>query len=269
MLDTTTAAEYLERIGAVRPEKPDVEGLRHIQERHLFSVPFENIDFHTGDPIHLDEKILEKIVDRRRGGACYELNLALSWLLEHLGYGVEIAACRTYNDTTVGPPLGHMALRVTAEDRPWLVDVGFGHPSRHPLALDTEEPQTDPHGTYRLVPSAAGSGTDLLLNGRLQYRIDTVEVRAEHFAPMLWWYRMCPESPVHQYVFTVLSTPRGRVVLKEDRLTVTEDGVRTSERLRDDAAVLAAYREHFGFDLPHPPSRSRRYAGPPVEMYLD
>lgn len=72
-----TVDEYLDRIGATR-ESP----LRELQIRHLRSVPFESRDIHDGIPIVLEEaRLLDKIVTRRRGGICYELNACFAWLL--------------------------------------------------------------------------------------------------------------------------------------------------------------------------------------------
>ena len=46
-------------------------------------MPFENLSIHLAAPISLDEPdLIDKIVRRRRGGFCYELNGALALLLE-------------------------------------------------------------------------------------------------------------------------------------------------------------------------------------------
>jgi N-hydroxyarylamine O-acetyltransferase len=37
---------YLARIGAVRPDRPDVEAFRVLQRAHLTTVPFESGQFH-------------------------------------------------------------------------------------------------------------------------------------------------------------------------------------------------------------------------------
>ena len=66
---------YLERIDADPNPEPTLATLRTLHEQHLISVPFENLDIHFGVPIVLDQdKILAKVVTRRRGGFCYELN---------------------------------------------------------------------------------------------------------------------------------------------------------------------------------------------------
>ncbi|MFB6807378.1 arylamine N-acetyltransferase [Streptomyces sp. NPDC056387] len=248
MLDDAGVAEYLDRIGAKRPERPDLAGLRHLQERHVLSVPFENIDYHLDREIHLGEQAVDKIVRRRRGGGCYEVNSALAVLLEALGHQVEILPGRVYRPDGLGPAMCHLALRVTLEGQPWLVDAGFGRNSRHPLRFTTADVQRDPHGEYR-VEAAAEGGFDVSLNGVPLYRIDDRACRLEDFGPTLWWWRSSPDSPFLQELFCSLALADGRVTLKGGRLVRIEGGERTIEKPSSDQDLLDAYRTHFGMVL--------------------
>ncbi|MFI2431536.1 arylamine N-acetyltransferase [Streptomyces sp. NPDC018693] len=250
VLTDAQVAAYLDRIGADRPEKPDLEALRRIQERHCLTVPFENLDYHLDTDIHMDERAVDKIVYRRRGGGCYEVNPALGLLLRSLGYEVEILPGQVYRPEGPGPFLGHLALRVRLEGFDWLVDAGFGRNSRHPLRFDVTEPQSDPHGTYEVRPDDEFGGHEVLLNGRPLYRLGDRTVRIADFAPTLWWWRTAPESPFLQDLFCSLPTEDGgRITLKGNQLTVAGADGRTTVELADDEAVLAAYREHFGITL--------------------
>src|SRR5437667_9501302 len=68
-------AAYLRRIGYTGPIVPTLETLREIHRAHLLAVPFENLDIPLGRQIACDEDIFVcKIVERRRGGFCYEMN---------------------------------------------------------------------------------------------------------------------------------------------------------------------------------------------------
>jgi len=129
-------AGYLGRIGARRPTEPSLAGLRVLQERHLATVPFENLSIHLGEWIRLDEDALvDKVVRRGRGGFCYELNGAFAALLTALGYRVSLVSAQVYSpDGELSAPFDHMALLVDLAE-PWLVDVGFGRFSRWPLRL--------------------------------------------------------------------------------------------------------------------------------------
>src|SRR5690349_2377671 len=116
---------YLSRIGM--PEElapPSAELLRELHIRHLESVPFENLSIHLDEPIRLDEDaLLDKIVRRRRGGFCYELNGVFAALLEALGFRVTRHAARVFSgDGQLGIPFDHLALIVDLDEE-WLVDV--------------------------------------------------------------------------------------------------------------------------------------------------
>src|SRR5215468_1867636 len=119
---------YLTRIGVPQPAAADAAALRWLHRAHLLAVPFENLSIHLGEPISLDPgDLLAKVVGRRRGGFCYELNGAFALLLEALGFGVRRVAARVYGGGKLGPPFDHLCLAVRPADdgAPWLADVGF------------------------------------------------------------------------------------------------------------------------------------------------
>ena len=66
---------YLERIGYRGSLDVSLETLRGLHLAHLYTVPFENLDILRHRPIALGGvELFDKIVARRRGGFCYELN---------------------------------------------------------------------------------------------------------------------------------------------------------------------------------------------------
>src|ERR1700690_1319067 len=82
-------AAYLQRIDYRGPLDASIETLGGLHLAHLCAVPFENLDIHLGRPIALDDAgLFEKIVTRRRGGFCYELNGLFAALLRELGFSV-------------------------------------------------------------------------------------------------------------------------------------------------------------------------------------
>src|SRR5437660_12879903 len=106
---------YLQRIDYTGPLVPSAKTLRLLQVAHLRTIPFENLSIHSGEPIVLDDDALfEKIVRRRRGGFCYELNGLFAALLRALGFDVKMLSARVANDERIfGPDFDHMALLVT------------------------------------------------------------------------------------------------------------------------------------------------------------
>jgi N-hydroxyarylamine O-acetyltransferase len=127
---------YLDRIGYASAVEPTHVVLAALQRAHMLTVPFENLDIALGRRLVLDRRDnYAKIVERRRGGWCFELNGLFGWLLEQLGYGVTLLGSRVDGERGPGLELAHLLLRVDL-DRPYLVDVGFGEGSLEPVPLE-------------------------------------------------------------------------------------------------------------------------------------
>ena len=253
LMDRQQVDAYLARIGVGRPARTGAAALRELQLAHLRTVPFENLGIHLAETIELDEvALVEKIVGRRRGGFCYELNGLFAALLEALGFTVTLMAARALGPDGPGPPFDHLALRVDAPE-PWLVDVGFGRHSHHPLRLDVPGDQHDPEGTFRVTELPDGD-VDITLDGGGQYRVEPRPRVLADFEPTCWRHRTSPRSHfTHGPVCTRL-TGRGRITLSGATLIETAGGVRDERTLATDAEILAAYRDHFGIVLDRVPA---------------
>ena len=104
---------YLGRIRYDGPTALTPETLRRIHRAHMVAVPFENLDIHLGIPIGLSvPAFYEKIVDRRRGGFCYELNGLFAWLLTELGWSVTILSARVASPGRLSPEFDHLLLLI-------------------------------------------------------------------------------------------------------------------------------------------------------------
>ncbi|MFJ7591195.1 arylamine N-acetyltransferase [Streptomyces sp. NPDC097617] len=248
---------YLRRIGAGWPGSASAAALRDLHLRHLRTVPFESLSIHLGEEIVLEaDALLDKLLTGGRGGFCYELNGAFALLLGALGYRVELLQARVYAaGGGQGVPYDHLALRVESEDgRPWLVDVGFGDHSHFPLALDERGEQPDPGGVFRIAVADGPEGDlDVLQDGAAQYRLETRPRILPDFVTGAWWHSTSPVSGFTRKPVCSMLTEGGRTTLSDRVLTVTTAGKRTERPLADDAEVLAAYRDHFGIDLPRVP----------------
>ncbi|MER7133992.1 arylamine N-acetyltransferase family protein [Streptosporangium saharense] len=252
-MESIETDEYLTRIGAARPHHPDAEVLADLHLRHLRTVPFENLSIHLAEPIVLDEAaLIDKIVTRRRGGFCYELNGAFAVLLRSLGYRVTMLAARSLDGGSVGPPFDHMALRVDAPD-PWLVDVGFGRFVHRPLRLDPDIDQADPEGVFRLVETEEGD-IDVLKDGVPQYRLEQRPRLLADYEATCWWQQTSPTSHFTRSLVCSRLTEDGRLTLSGRQLVHTVGQERRETTLTTDAEVLAAYRDHFGIELDTVPS---------------
>jgi N-hydroxyarylamine O-acetyltransferase len=257
---------YLDRIDTGRPAKADTAALHALHRAHLLAVPFENLSIHLREPISLaDGELIDKIVTRRRGGFCYELNGAFALLLAALGFDVRLLSARVFGDDWLGPPFDHLALLVhTADgDGRWLADVGFGSHSEFPLRFGERGQQDDPAGSFRLAEAGAdadfGTGPqagdiDVIRDGQPQYRLERRERTLADFGPTCWWQQTSPESHFTRTTICSRLTAGGRISISGRTLIRTADGKRTEEELPADTAVLAAYRDHFGIILDQVPA---------------
>ena len=268
-MNSSELAAYLGRIDAPHPGGADpadsagpadgagsVGALRALHRAHLMTVPFENLSIHLGEPISLAAgDLIDKIVTRRRGGFCYELNGAFALLLGALGFEVRLLAARVFGGGRLGPPFDHLALLVHTSDGdgPWLADVGFGS-----------------HSVTRCASTSGSAGRSRrqLPAGRRRRRgyrrdqgrsaaIPDRAARRGHWptsAPTCWWQQTSPDSHFTRSTVCSRVTDDGRVSISGRTLIRTADGNRTEEELPTDAAVLAAYRDHFGIILGQVPA---------------
>jgi N-hydroxyarylamine O-acetyltransferase len=253
-MDDSTGQAYLERLGSTGPAGPDATTLAALHRAHQEQVPFENLSIHLGEMIGLDEPaLLDKLVTRRRGGFCYELNGGFALLLEWLGFMVTRVGAAVYGGEQLGPPFDHLALLVQPPDgdEGWLADVGFGAHSTYPLRLELDVEQSDPGGVF--VLRAAGDDVEVQQDGKPQYRLERRPRSLSDFGPTCWWQQTSPES--HFTRSTICSRLRqdGRVSISGRTLIRTRNGARDEQDLADDSALLAAYRDELGVLLDRVP----------------
>jgi N-hydroxyarylamine O-acetyltransferase len=243
-------AAYLERINYHGPLEPTAETLRGLHVAHLLAVPFENLSIHAGEPIVLDDEALfDKVIARRRGGFCYELNGLFARLLRELGFEVEMLSAGVGGGAGgFGPEFDHMTLLVNLEER-WLADVGFGDSFVEPLRLDERGEQRQGAGTFRIE----GEGDRLILSKRdeggdwvAQYRFTLMPHAYADYAEMCRYHQTSPESHFTQGRICTRLLPEGRTTLSRLRLITTNADGRHERELSGEQEYAETLREHFG-----------------------
>ena len=244
---------YLDRINYAGSLDPTAETLRALHVAHLLSVPFENLDIPLGRTIMLgDTALYDKIVERQRGGFCYELNGLFAWLLRELGFNVEMLSAGVMGSSgQFGAEFDHMTLLVSLDQR-WLADVGFGDSFIEPILLDVHRAQTQGGRAYLLDQS--GSHLILLQQARdggweQQYRFTLQPHQMADYYERCVYQQTSPQSSFTQRRICTRATPEGRVTLSDMRLIITSNGVKTERTLANEDAYTAALREYFGVDL--------------------
>jgi len=248
---------YLNRIG-VPLRQPSLHYLAALQRGHMQRVPFENLSVMRGEPIVLDEGLLyAKIVERGRGGFCYELNGTFGWLLRGLGFDVVRIAAGVYNQRQgeFGPTFDHMALLVTLNGERYLVDVGFGDSARGPIRLPDGQ-TADVSGRYRLVSVDGGQAFVLqkeieeIGDWRPQYRFTDQPRALDDYAAQCADTATSPDSHFTQGAICTIATPDGRISLSDNSLTITRHGRKEQRPIEDRAAFEACLRRYFGPPFP-------------------
>jgi N-hydroxyarylamine O-acetyltransferase len=248
---------YLARIGAVWPASPDLQALRALQLAHLQTVPFENLDIHAGVPIILnDAALFAKIVGRRRGGICYELNGAFAWLLRALGFDVTIVAANVHDGAgTWTPDCDHMALVVGIDDDRYLVDVGFGDSCRVPLALAQRGKRHDgmldyamaaENGWYTLSKAQA---TDAALPLQRSFRFNLTPRSFEEFVPRCHFHQTSQESHFRRKTICSRASAEGRITFTGTEIVISKGVAREVIALTNAEATDSALSGYFGIVL--------------------
>jgi N-hydroxyarylamine O-acetyltransferase len=133
-------ADYFERIGFVGVARPDLDTLQRLHRGHLENIPYENLDVLLQRRLDFDmQRIFDKLVTRRRGGWCYEMNGLFAWALEQIGFRVTRMAGAVIRDRIGDALAGNHLVLLVHLDHDYLVDVGFGDGLYEPVALGDGE----------------------------------------------------------------------------------------------------------------------------------
>jgi N-hydroxyarylamine O-acetyltransferase len=246
---------YLERINYSGSLAPTAETLRALQVAHLLAVPFENLSIHIGEPIVLDDAALfAKIVEKKRGGFCYECNGLFASLLRALGFDVQMLSAEVANAEGVfGPAFDHMTLLVSLEER-WLVDVGFGDSFREPLRLDERGDQLQGNLAYRIA--APDPVLTLMQRNegeewKAQYRFTLQPFEYADYDEMCRYHQTSSESHFTRGRICSRATSDGRITLSDMRLITSKNGAKEERTLTNQDEYAAVLQECFGIVVNH------------------
>lgn len=227
---------YLSRIGINENElNASLESLKLLQKLHLLTIPFENLDIHWKNPIVLDtEKFFGKIIDRKRGGFCYELNGLFNELLKILGFQTKLISARVFNGAGFGAEYDHLAILVKIGDEEYLTDVGFGDFSTEPLkfVLDTE--QSDANGTFSIRKHDESYFEVVKKHGEIwqsEYIFKDLARDLSEFAEMCNFHQTSPQSHFTRGKLCSLMTENGRKTLTDKKFIKTENGAKTEKQI--------------------------------------
>lgn len=218
---------YLNRLNA-SDQEPSLVNLAALQQRHLQRIPFENLDVMQRIPIYLNLKhMYEKVVARKRGGYCYELNGLFHSLLTALGYDAHLISATVLRPNNEWAKADTHAAILVHLDQPYLVDVGFGAATpRVPVPLNGTA-DTPVGETYKIEPH-----TDHLFDlirqvedrSRTLYRFSIHKKELIDFHEGCVFNQVSKESTFTHTDIVAIATENGRVTLQDHTLTKVEHG---------------------------------------------
>ena len=250
-----SADRYFERIGWRGALTPTLDTLTSLMRAHVERIPFENLDVLLGHGSRIDlESVSAKLVERRRGGYCFEHSTLFRAALEHIGFQPVAHAARVVMVTPrQSAPRTHMFLTVVLDGNTYVLDPGFGgHGPLVPLPLvenlETRE-GPDVHrfrrrdGEWLLETEIAGTMAPLWMS-TLEPESPIDFVLGNHFTST--W----PDSRFVQCLMLRAITADGRRVSVMNRdVTVAQNGALEKSQLPDRAALRTLLAREFGIDL--------------------
>jgi len=244
---------YLARIALSRRPAPDLAGLRALHRAHLLAIAYENLDVQLGREVGTARPpIYDKIVTRRRGGWCYEMNGMLGWALDALGFRVTRATGSVMREAMGDAQNGnHLVLRVDLDEGVYLADVGFGDGPIEPIKVAVGA-GGEPGFEYSV---ARADGDWWRLNNHPRGAAKSFDF---HLAPAdetllaekCRFLQSAPVSPFVQNLVAQRYTPRGLSILR-GRVLRRLAADATSEVLIASAdELVAVLKSEFDLDVP-------------------
>lgn len=243
---------YLARIGFAGQVRADAATLKAVHRAHVETVPYENLDVQFGTPVTRNpQAAFDKIVTRRRGGWCYEMNGLLGWALGEIGFKVERLAGAVGRDERGDGAVGNHLVLIVQLDEPWLADAGFGDGLIEAMPLTTGAFRNGPYHC-RIEPVG---------DGWLRYHSDprtggptfdfNRDVTDESLLENLCRYLQTSEdSPFVQNAVVQRWTPDRHISIRGRVITRLGAGEKVTETVESADRYVSILRNEFKLDLP-------------------
>jgi N-hydroxyarylamine O-acetyltransferase len=194
-----------------------------------------------------------KMVERQRGGWCYEMNGLLGAALAALGFRVT-RLCGAVNRETLGDIVigNHLTLRVDLE-QPYLAEVGVADAIIEPVPMKVG-PIRQRGFDFSITESGDGwlrfrnqqLGLARSFDFQMNRRDEAAMVTAHH------WLSESPTSPFTGSLALFRHTPEGYVMLQNDRLRRITPGRVEEARITSVDQFAETLTATFGIAIPLP-----------------
>jgi len=245
--------DYLARIGHLGPVRVDAATLTAIHRAHITAIPYENLEIQLGRRNLLaEDAFVEKIVKRRRGGWCYEMNGLLTRALREVGFSVTRVGGAVAREILGEGAAGNHMVGLVDLERRYVADVGVMDGPLEPFPLE-ERSWKEGRLEFRLERLADGWWRfHNHAHGAARSFDFTEEPR-----DLGWYQDMCTalqtqdSSPFVQYAFASRRSASGFHSLRDATHFHVRDGELTKREIAsvdDYRAVLASI---LGADFGH------------------
>lgn len=244
---------YLTRVGHTGPVTADERTLFALHRAHIAAIPFENLDIVLGSGIDVDlDSVQAKLVDRLRGGYCYEHGVLFAAVLERLGFAVRRLLARIGYDDANPRPRTHMLLHVWAGDESWLADVGFGGGLLEPLAWDDPGPVQQDGFAYQVFEEPAGVRRLRQWKAGEWSTLYSFTHEPQHFSDIVMSNHFTATHPSSPFAARPVAMRRETGVIRRllgRELSLAHPDGSTTDRSLSDSDVEAALEHQFGLTL--------------------
>lgn len=223
---------FLDRIDVQQNPSVNLEDLTLLQEQFLLHVPFENLTIQNKVPIDYNpHAVYKKVVERKQGGVCYELNSLFCEALIEVGFEARIIAAQMWPDKKPREEwdYDHMAIIVNLNGIEYLVDVGNGVYLGKPLAIVGDdsslsegiqfhcEAYDDEHWVLLSQQSLPTQEESIQ-----RYVFKPEEAKRDDFKPACHFVETSPDSKFVQNLVVTRWTHEGRITLAGNTLVKTD-----------------------------------------------
>lgn len=148
---------YLQILGV--QEVKNLQDITALIQAHEQTFAFASLKVLLKEEISLNlENIYESLVEKRRGGYCFEHNKLMYEVLKALGFDVEFYLARVINNTEAEVPQTHRFTLLKYAGEQYIIDVGIGFRSPMvPVKLSVEESYSHLGISYKVIDSGDGT----------------------------------------------------------------------------------------------------------------
>lgn len=247
---TFSLDRYLDRIHFRGQAKATLGTVIRLMRCQLMSIPFENLDVQAKKIVSINPNdIVDKLVNRKRGGYCYEVNGLFSLALDALSIPHYFVAARPILHG-IRQLKTHMAIIVQLEGKNWLCDLGYGgYGIRAPLRLDQLE--TPIHQDDDAFMLHKESEQECVLKVHTshgweeQYAFELTPQKWEDFSSANLYNSTNPDSIFVKKLLVVMCTEHGRKILFGNNYKELEHGREEKRHLTPETRAVVL-REEFG-----------------------